>query len=387
MRIIKVDCLIIGAGVAGLWLHHRLSSKGFSCITLEKEAIGAGQTLKSQGIIHGGTKYALKGVLTNATSEIAKMTQFWHDCVQGMGEVDLSGVRILSDHHYLWTKGHFATGLKSVISSKLLSSHSDVVNKADYPPVFNHADFSGSLCRMQETVFDVPSLIEQLAVPYREQVLDASEGFDCQFGNEGQLVSVRLTDGTIIEPSHTFMTAAGGNETLLKPLNNPPLMQRRPLHMVYLIQDELPAVYAHCVEKGTKPRLTITTHPTQSGRWAWYLGGELAESGNDLSAEAQIGCAKSLLKDLLPWVDVSQADFATIKIDRCEGKMPKNKRPDLPVVKTTSNMTIVWPTKLTFAPLAAKLAMAQVRLKAHYAAPDLSGIKKAPLGVAPWNSY
>ncbi|HCC44093.1 MAG TPA: FAD-binding oxidoreductase, partial [Gammaproteobacteria bacterium] len=53
----KIDIAILGGGIAGLWLLNLLVSRGYSVVLLEKEALGAGQTIASQGMIHGGVKY------------------------------------------------------------------------------------------------------------------------------------------------------------------------------------------------------------------------------------------------------------------------------------------------------------------------------------------
>ena len=66
--VISTDVLIVGAGVAGLWLNARLRRQGFSTIVVERESLGGGQSVKSQGIIHGGAKYALHGALTGAST-------------------------------------------------------------------------------------------------------------------------------------------------------------------------------------------------------------------------------------------------------------------------------------------------------------------------------
>ena len=50
----KIDVVIFGAGIAGLWTFNRLKSLGYDVLLLEKKAIGCGQTLASQGIIHSG---------------------------------------------------------------------------------------------------------------------------------------------------------------------------------------------------------------------------------------------------------------------------------------------------------------------------------------------
>ncbi|MDF1622160.1 MAG: FAD-dependent oxidoreductase, partial [Pseudohongiella nitratireducens] len=54
---------IVGGGIAGLWLLNRLCLAGYDAILLDKGGLGSGQTLASQGIIHGGLKYALNGIL------------------------------------------------------------------------------------------------------------------------------------------------------------------------------------------------------------------------------------------------------------------------------------------------------------------------------------
>ena len=54
---IKVDNLIIGGGVAALWLNAQARQAGLNTLLVAPD-LGGGQSLLSQGIIHGGTKYA-----------------------------------------------------------------------------------------------------------------------------------------------------------------------------------------------------------------------------------------------------------------------------------------------------------------------------------------
>ena len=94
--VISTDVLIVGAGVAGLWLNARLRRQGFSTVVVERESLGGGQSVKSQGIIHGGAKYALHGALTGASEAIADMPRRWREALAGDGELDLSAAYVLS---------------------------------------------------------------------------------------------------------------------------------------------------------------------------------------------------------------------------------------------------------------------------------------------------
>ena len=76
---IDLDIAIIGGGVAGLWLANRLKAQGFHIALFESKALGSDQTMASQGMIHGGMKYTLSGMLTGASEAIAEMPQHWDD--------------------------------------------------------------------------------------------------------------------------------------------------------------------------------------------------------------------------------------------------------------------------------------------------------------------
>ena len=56
--VLQTDIAIIGGGVAGLWALNLLRQRGYSTVLFEQDALGSDQTIGSQGIIHGGIKYA-----------------------------------------------------------------------------------------------------------------------------------------------------------------------------------------------------------------------------------------------------------------------------------------------------------------------------------------
>ena len=140
---LSTDVLIIGGGVAGLWLNARLRRQGFATVLVENARLGGGQSVKSQGIIHGGAKYALHGALTGASEAIADMPRRWREALAGSGELDLTGVRLLSDAHYLWSPGSLAGNITSFFASKAVRGRVDQVKGEQLPPALQHPKFKG----------------------------------------------------------------------------------------------------------------------------------------------------------------------------------------------------------------------------------------------------
>ena len=160
---LDTDICIIGGGIAGLWLNARLRQAGYQSLLVERGALGGGQSVKSQGIIHGGIKYALGGKLNAATEAIAGMPERWRSCLAGDGELDLRGVRVLSEHHYLWSPGSLISNLAGFFASKALRGRVEQVKGKALPKVFNDPAFRGKVYQLGELVLDVPSAITRLA--------------------------------------------------------------------------------------------------------------------------------------------------------------------------------------------------------------------------------
>ncbi len=97
--VIEKDALIIGGGIAGLWLLNCLKSASYRVMLLDKNPLGSGQSVASQGMIHGGIKYALSGSLTSATDAIADMPAHWQACLESGRYCCVA--RLLSDIYYM----------------------------------------------------------------------------------------------------------------------------------------------------------------------------------------------------------------------------------------------------------------------------------------------
>ncbi len=383
--VISTDILIVGAGVAGLWLNARLRRQGFSTVLVESASLGGGQSVKSQGIIHGGAKYALHGALTGASEAIADMPRRWREALKGEGELDLSGVRMLSDAHYLWSPGTLAGNLTSFFASKAVRGRVDQVKGDQLPPALQDKRFKGKVYRLAELVVDVPSLIARLAELAGDSLL-AGQRIE-PLREAGELVGLKVDDREI-RAQRIILSAGAGTADLLNALGlDKPAMQTRPLHMVLAKGPSLKPLYAHCLGGGPKPRVTVTTHPSADGQWVWYLGGDLAE-GDAIAREPaeQIAVAQKELGQLLPWIDLSSAQWATLRVDRAEPLQSGLTRPDNAFLAEQDRLLVGWPTKLALAPdFADRVVNALQRdgIQPSHTAP-LPDLPKPPMGVPAW---
>src|SRR5437588_8900744 len=156
------DVAIFGGGIAGLWLFRRLRNAGYKPILIEKNALGAGQTLAAQGIIHAGLKYSLEGVLSEHTQSLAAMPDIWKDCLVGRGEVDLSTVKILADRQYMWSPGAFAENIVSFFASKMMHSKVQPVSEEQWPAALKNPAFRGKVYQLSEIIIDTKSVVRAL---------------------------------------------------------------------------------------------------------------------------------------------------------------------------------------------------------------------------------
>lgn len=379
---LSTDVLIIGGGIAGLWLNARLRRQGFATLLVENARLGGGQSVKSQGIIHGGAKYALHGALSGASEAIADMPRRWREALSGSGELDLSGVRLLSDAHYLWSPGSLAGNITSFFASKAVRGRVDQVKGEQLPPALQHPKFKGKVYRLAELVLDVPSLIERLSELAGDGLL-AAERIE-PLREQGELVGLRIDDREI-RAQRIILSAGRGNAELLAALGlAQPAQQLRPLHMVLVKGPSLKPLYAHCLGGGPKPRVTVTTHPASDGEWVWYLGGDLAEAeGVARDAAAQIAAAQRELAELLPWVDLSSARWATLRVERAEPAQSGLVRPDNAFLNEQGRLLVGWPTKLALAPdfadrVLAALQRDGIRPASHGPLPALPRPRVAP---------
>lgn len=360
---VNVDVLVIGGGVAGLWTLARLQQAGYQAVLLESQALGAGQTRYAQGIIHGGTKYALTGKLTASSEAVADMPSRWRACYEGHGELDLSQAELLSDSHYLWSTSSLTSRISGFFASKVMRARSTAMESAGdkntLPAIFRHKDFKGQFYRLDEPVFDTLSVIRALAEPRKQSILMIDQQTIKPEADVLKVQSQHGRDYRFHYKKMIFMAGQGNEDLISRSGNDKPEMQLRPLKMVVMRGGEnkklSDMVYAHCLGASVNPRITITSHRDKHGDIVWYMGGQLAEDGVTKSADELIQAAKNELGELIPWLDLSDMEWGVLEIDRAEinlaGKGGAGKtRPDSFSVVQNKNVLTAWPTKMALSP-------------------------------------
>ena len=351
--VVRVDVAIFGGGVAGLWLLDELRRSGYSAVLLESRELGSGQTVASQGIIHGGLKYTLTGLATSAARSIREMPHIWRECLAGQREPDLSAVRLRSEHCVLWRTSDLRSRAGMIGARVGLRVRPTRLEREAWPAAL--AGCPGDVFRLDEQVIDPCSLLDTLLERNRERILafDDSVTLENKSTNdaaEGVILKRRGDRGvTRVLPRAVVLCAGAGNASLRERLGlSESLMQRRPLHMV-MLRGELPELNGHCAD-GARTRVTITTATDSAGRIVWQVGGQVAEDGVAMERGPLLAHAKSELRAVLPQVDLDRAEWSTYRVERAEASTSSGRRPDDVFVRREENVITAWPSKLALAP-------------------------------------
>ncbi|MBL4780757.1 MAG: FAD-dependent oxidoreductase [Porticoccaceae bacterium] len=391
---IATDITIIGGGIAGLWLLQRLCTLGYNAILLENKALGSDQSVASQGMIHGGIKYSLSGLLTGASEAIADMPEYWRQCLRGEGDVDLRGCKLLSDHFYLWSSANTTSRLSTFFASKATRGRVDKVSGKQLPALLQVPEFKGSVYKLVDMVLDVPSLVHQLAEPLRSRIFQIdwqTAQFQPQSDGSRAIVIGNGARHLLLTSAAMVLTAGRGNGPLLQQLGaSSPAMQTRPLQQVLVKHRHPHAFFGHCLGRETTPRVTISSHACGDGSQVWYLGGALAEKGASQSRAELIRCAQREMRELLPWVDLSDAQWATLPVERAEPLQRNFARPDQAYAAwagNCENVIAAWPTKLTLAPnLSTQIVdlLTKKGIDPTYSSPIILPLETPSMAVPPW---
>jgi glycerol-3-phosphate dehydrogenase len=353
----QLDVLIFGGGAAGLWLLDELARRGAQVLLLEADRLGAGQTIASQGIIHGGLKYTLQGVLTPSAVQIREMPELWRDCLAGLRQPDLRGVRLRASHCHLWRTDSLGSRLGMIGARVGLRVAPQALDEDERPSAL--AQCPGVVAQLDEPVLAPESLLATLFAANARRVLAVAQSqVEIELDGPGRVRAVRISNPDAaacldLVPRNVVLAAGRGNAELRRRCGLPETaMQTRPLHMV-LVRGALPFLNGHCVD-GRATRVTITSDRDAAGRTVWQVGGQIAEIGVKLDERSLLARAADELRAVIPGIDLRGAQWDTYRVDRAEQATPAGTRPESVGVLCEGNITTVWPTKLALVPFLAE---------------------------------
>lgn len=366
------DIIIFGGGIAGLFIANRLAAAGYDLILIEKDALGGKQTLASQGMIHGGQKYALRGKATHHARFSASMVKRWDACFAGTGDIDLSGVRILNASQTLFPAGGFIAKIATVMAALAVSGQT---RKIAPSPVYE----------MREKVLETKSLAAALIKNLKGRIF---KGDITRLSPDGEAV----VSGLALRAQVIIFTAGAGNETALHLLRNPEkTAQRRPLRQIMV--KPLPyALYGHGLSGKARPRVTVTSHSVGAGEYAWYLGGNVAEKGASMPEPEALAFAKKEMTEIFPHIDWKNKEWASLLIDRAEPLDSAGHLPPGPCLHQHGKVLVAWPVKMTFTPALSDKVLDWLHRNGIIPLVQESGAgRKAPpalpeaeIGIYPW---
>ncbi len=385
-RIQHADLAIVGGGIAGLWTLHRALAAGYNALLFESAQLGGIQSLASQGMIHGGLKYALAGLLNPASEAIATMPQRWRSCIEGKGDVDLSGLPLASDRYYLFAADNTLGKLTTFFASRSLRGRIRKLRTAAHPAAFSR--FDGVVYELDDFVIDVPTLVRRLAAPVMHRIFRLHlDNSCCRMEGDHVVINAGGSELHVRRLVNCGGAGAGVLAQSLLPGRFP--MQLRPLHQVVVDTDLTTRLFAHCLTgiSRAEPRLTVTTHVV-GGSGILYLGGQLATSGVNRSVTEQIEYTRSELVHCLPWLDLRDSRIRTLRVDRAEPLQVAGGRPDQASVEREGAWLQAWPTKLTLVPdlgdqVLAMLPEPQFRGPERSEVPQLN-LPRPGYGTPPW---
>lgn len=392
-----LDVVIFGGGGAGLWLLDELVTARYRVLLLEAGSLGGGQTICCQGIIHGGLKYTLDGVLSKSASAIREMPDIWRACLAGRRSPDLSGTPVLAVHCYLWRTDTVRSRLGMIGARVGLRAAPQTVAADDRPAVL--AQCPGAVVSVPEHVIDPRGFMETLAGRHRGRILriDADNGLQFELDGPATVRAIRLTDPgskahLVLAPRAVILTAGAGNAALGERAGLPAprggeLQQRRPLHML-LARGELPQLFGHCVD-GAATRVTISSATDSAGRTMWQVGGQVAEDGVAMDQEQFIDHGAAEVRAALPGLDTAGIEWSSYRIDRAEAAASGRRPSDVSIVNN-GNIIAAWPTKLALVPRLSEKIISVLQPPSGSAADDTdSALRQWPrpaVADPPWET-
>ena len=382
MKSYYFDCIIFGGGVCGVWIDAILQKQGYSTCLLEKNTIGGEQTLLSQGIIHKGLKYLLGNRTAKITNLLTKSADIWEQALAGNYEVDLSKTEIYADKQLIWNEQGLLASFFAKGSKQIFHSQVEKLKFSEFPTWLTHQP--KHIFWLKEKIINSYSMMHNFYAQQKNHYYQCSlEKENCSYTSKEGLVGIKFKKENILLWTKKFILAAGkGNSTLATYFDLPYKAQLRPLTMLILEHSAPFKIYGHCITASSKPLFTISSHYKKNGNMLWYLGGKIAEK-QQASAQKLQEATQLLQKNIK--LNLVDAKWKMISVDRAEPWQKTGLLPAAPFVKNYTDFIVCSPVKLVFAPIVAlevKKMLAQQHILPCFSSQKILELRQAKLGSA-----
>lgn len=340
-----LDVLIVGGGIAGLWLLDDLRHAGYDALLIEKKALGSGQTIASQGILHSGFKHAIAGRLGTYTDALRDMPTLWRDCLADRREPLLGRIRLRASSCLCWRTGGLGSAISQIGARVGLRTNVTAIRDDERPSPLLRCP--GDVLRLDEQVIDPSSLIETLATRNASStLLGQVERF--ALDAPGMIREALIVEGrriVTLKAMNFVFTAGTGNEELRRACGLADGSMRRLPLPILTVEGNLPDLNGFCMDGG-KAKAVITTQRINEMRAVWQVASERA--GSDTRDAFELTALRELQESLpgFRWPTVSVKTYVT---DRAEAAEDNGRANDV-YASRSGNVITAWPTKLVLAP-------------------------------------
>jgi len=382
---IKLDTLIIGGGIQGLWLLKDLSSKGYSTLLLTKGSLGDGQTLHSQLRVQGGHSVA---------NDDRNLIVSCRDVSHGLWSNFLEqhpDVRAMGDSKILFRWNKYDSDSKETTSSswKSFCKNNDLIffdqhtDESINLGLIQREDEEGNslLFSSDETWLDgralILALIEDVSDYIRQGLAKIIQGTANRIdvdeaGNVRVLAQINDREYEV-EPKTLVLAAGSGNVHILSQITfyaNEALQNWKSFLNILKAQDSLNTYNVIVLrgnlpnltgffklekekekEKGSEIKLNIFSRRDKNDQIVWLLP---IQDDNDYKKITQ-----KKIKDLRSFLQ--QLNSPDILPDRFQWGVYRGDRVKIEVADSTAqvvarrgNLWVFWPNWLTLAPLASE---------------------------------
>lgn len=333
-----MDVAVIGGGAAALWLANRVQRRGLSVAVCTVRCVGGWQTLASQGIVHGGVKYAVGGA-NGASAQLAAMPARWRSCLAGCGEIDLRAVPILAERIHLYC-AELSARPRALAAAQRFGARCRRVDAADVAPLRR-----GLLFETQDFALDVPALIRCLAAPLQRRFLPGMVLPQALVAAPTGLARLDVPGASISAGVYVFAAGVGNLRLAERAGFGDVALRRLPLRQTCIRPARPMRLFAHCLAGafGMQPELTITTHGG-----VLYVGGRIASDGAERAHGEHVARLRRMLARALPDADFGGARFDSALVDRAEPA--GERRIGAVFAERRGNCVLALPQKLSLLP-------------------------------------